>query len=406
MANERERHERLMSGAAWEDFCERLKALGSEVLRDDVPDNPLDRAEGYRHLTRLLGYSLHLAVEHSDTDRPLFHPHPGLAWKWGGENPDNLYLHAAIDGRHSYRITGNRGSVHDFIVQAGSCNEMEAPGTGARRFRPTIVPSEIAAHEIEFDPDGGFEIWVGPDERPGHWLRSRPDTGWVNVRLYYRDWDREEPARFFIERVDFDHAPPPPLSPADLAERLDDALAWVEHGMPYWTGWTHKNHLTLPENSAIPLPQPDEGVAAIRYGVGRYDLEPETAMIFECEVPRASYYQVTLLNFWFETLDHANHQSCLNDHQIRPDPDGRFRLVISERDPGVPNWLDPAGHPNGLIQYRWVHSETNPEPSCRRVPLSELRDALPPETPQVTPEQRRESLHRRRRHVLRRYNLG
>ena len=107
--------------------------------------------------------------------------------------------------------------------------------------------------------------------------------------------------------------------------------------MPYWTRWTREQHLSPPENSALPFPQPDEGLAAIRYGVGRYNLEEDTAVVFECEVPKVVFYQVGLLNFWFETLDHANHQRCLNSHQIRPDLDGRFRLVIAGRDPGVPN---------------------------------------------------------------------
>ena len=35
--SEQKRREQLMSGAAWEEFCDRLKVLGSEVLRPDVP---------------------------------------------------------------------------------------------------------------------------------------------------------------------------------------------------------------------------------------------------------------------------------------------------------------------------------------------------------------------------------
>ncbi len=128
-------------------------------------------------------------------------------------------------------------------------------------------------------------------------------------------------------------------------------------------------------------------------------------MIFECEVPKARIWQVTLLNFWFETLDYVDHQSCLNGHQILADSDGRFRLVISPRDPGVPNWLDTCGHLDGLVQYRWIWYETEPKPVCRVVPFEKLRDELPPDTPRVSPEQRRRSIQRRREHVLRRFHL-
>ena len=37
----------------------------------------------------------------------------------------------------------------------------------------------------------------------------------------------------------------------------------------------------------------------------------------------------------------------LTADQARHDPDGMLRFVISERDPGVANWLETTGHPRG-----------------------------------------------------------
>ena len=126
----------ILDGSAWEQFCDRLKTLAPEVTRSDIPGGEQDRAEGVRHLTRLLSYALDVAVEFSDSDRPVFHPHPQLSYKWGGDNPDNLYLHAAVDGDKTYRIRGRRGSELEFIIQANSCGPMEArgpdPGAGRR----------------------------------------------------------------------------------------------------------------------------------------------------------------------------------------------------------------------------------------------------------------------------------
>ena len=34
--------------------------------------------------------------------------------------------------------------------------------------------------------------------------------------------------------------------------------------------------------------------------------------------------------------------------------DGSVRFVIAHRDPGVPNWLDTAGHDVGTVGVRWV----------------------------------------------------
>ena len=36
---------------------------------------------------------------------------------------------------------------------------------------------------------------------------------------------------------------------------------------------------------------------------------------------------------------------------------GKFRAVISLEDPGVPNWLDPAGYTEGGIYGRWVNKQ-------------------------------------------------
>jgi hypothetical protein len=76
--------------------------------------------------------------------------------------------------------------------------------------------------------------------------------------------------------------------------------------------------------------------------------------------------------------------------------------VLAHEDPGVPNWLDAAGHVEGLLQYRWIWTRTNPQPSCRIVPLADLRVHLPPDTPRVSPAERARGIATRRRHIARR----
>jgi hypothetical protein len=43
--------DRVMDGASWNDFCDTLKAAGEVILADSSPDDPLDRAEGFRYLS-------------------------------------------------------------------------------------------------------------------------------------------------------------------------------------------------------------------------------------------------------------------------------------------------------------------------------------------------------------------
>ena len=61
------------SGQAWTDFCRALEQAGEVILRDTAPDTPLDRAEGYRYLTRLLREMLYTTIENSDPDFPRLH---------------------------------------------------------------------------------------------------------------------------------------------------------------------------------------------------------------------------------------------------------------------------------------------------------------------------------------------
>jgi hypothetical protein len=79
-----------------------------------------------------------------------------------------------------------------------------------------------------------------------------------------------------------------------------------------------------------------------------------------------------------------------------------LRIVVAAKDPGVPNWLDTAGHRRGLMQGRWTGCDTNPLPSIRKVSLSELPNLLSSDTPKITPEQREAALRERRAAFLQR----
>ena len=60
----------VLTGRAWTEFCTALEQAGQVVLRETSPATPLDRAEGFRYLSRLLRNSLYATIENSDPDRP------------------------------------------------------------------------------------------------------------------------------------------------------------------------------------------------------------------------------------------------------------------------------------------------------------------------------------------------
>jgi hypothetical protein len=146
------------------------------------------------------------------------------------------------------------------------------------------------------------------------------------------------------------------------------------------------------------------GSANIAYGFGHFDLKPDQALIVETERPEARYWSIQWYTLgWFEEPDLRHRQTSLNHRQTRIDADGRARFVIAASDPGVPNWLDTAGRRRGHFIYRWVWAKNRPVPQARVVPLAELREHLPADTPQVGPEERRAQLARRQLQVQRRF---
>ena len=74
-----------------------------------------------------------------------------------------------------------------------------------------------------------------------------------------------------------------------------------------------------------------------------------------------------------QTLEYQFRCSSLNTEQMVFELDGSYRIVISARDPGVPNWLDTGGHRVGTIFWRYLLPESDPViAECEVVPVDTL----------------------------------
>jgi hypothetical protein len=134
-----------------------------------------------------------------------------------------------------------------------------------------------------------------------------------------------------------------------------------------------------------------------------YDFADDEALVVESDIPQQCQYRSLILtNEIYETTDWYNNHSSLNIHQAGPDSDGKLRVVVAHKDPGVMNWLDTAGHPRGVIQGRWTECDSHPLPRVSLVKLRDLSGVLPADVARVTPEQRQEILRERRRALLER----
>jgi hypothetical protein len=81
--------------------------------------------------------------------------------------------------------------------------------------------------------------------------------------------------------------------------------------------------------------------------------------------------------------------------QALADDDGRYRFVLSHRDPGVHNWLDTTGRHAGIVILRQYRATNRQLPTTRVVGVDEV------EGPPITAAERAEQLAQRRDGVAR-----
>ena len=362
---------------AWRGFCERLSALGERILADDFPSSPFDRAEGVRHLaTQLVGW-LGWEAGFSEPHFPMFMRQNDLVMKWGGPNSDQTSIRTSVVPEGRYRIAGNMHSCEDFIISVKN-GDMHDGVFG--------ILAETTASDMGIEPGDDFVIDVGGERTGDRWLPLPSGTEHLNIRQYYFDWTTDEPAVITIERVDTRGLPAPPLTPRRTAEILDNAARRLENSVVYWNEYMRDSLRDVGMNQIAAPRQVAGGADNIFYSDGFFDLAPDQALVIECDVPDARYWDFQLYNMaWFETLDFANRTTSLNHHQVRVDGDGRMRIVVAQRDPGVPNWLDTAGHRNGMIIFRCIKSQGRPTPSAALVELSGVSKHVAADTPAVTP---------------------
>lgn len=385
----------LENGAAWTDFCDRMKALGQRILEDDFPQDEQTRAEGFRHLVRMMNYATQWYVDFHDPEFPRFHRYDDDVIKWGGPNTDNHYLRAKIDPGSSYRITADVAGLRQLIVSTPE---------GEMQFGQMQVFEERSLDDLEVGSDHELEIILGGEARPGNWIPLHPQADHVLIRLYLADWEQDAAPAFHITKIGNEGLAPPPPSTQAVARGLDEAAHWAEVSVVFWKDYMVGVKDRGPANVLSPPYTPPGGSAEIAYGGGWFELGPEEALVVEFEEPRARYWSFQLYAPpFFESLDMANRSVSLNGEQAETDSDGKVRLVVSARDPGVANWLDTEGRAEGMLSYRWIWSKTMPVPVARRINLAEVDVAVPATTRRFTTEERRAVLARRAAAVTRRF---
>lgn len=332
---------------------------------------------------------------YTDAKRPVFMPLWNYASNQGGPNPDYVYSTTEVDTDGVYEITGFRGTTR-FVEITQQCYDMLSTDY-VDQAAPTASTHDL--DDLALGADGSFRVLLSaerPADHDGDWWQLDPRTERLLMRKCSCDWRNEVDARVAINRLD---DPGADMTPEETARRFADLAAWVEGTI----GFDMKLVRYYREHHGVNTFMRSQKIASIgglptqAYYDGVHEITDDEALILETRLPdKIRYWQALVGDDRFCTIDWMNRQSSLNDHQAHIDSDGKFRAVISRRDPGVPNWLDKGDYPWGMIQMRWNRANEYPDPTMVKVPLDQIRDHLPADTPVVTPEQRARQLRQRR----------
>jgi hypothetical protein len=447
---------------AWDDLIHNLNEARSAIKDPaNFPPASGDRnnAEGYRYLLGQLHRLIETEIQ-QDADFPYFQHHPSLVSKYTIENPDCSYLYAPIKPNVLYRLTGKAADVSHWkgprnrsarrlapnyvIFEAHTVAPGDSGGVRENIDGTKATIGKLDSREMQVDPDGTFEILLGPD-RPqgytGNFIATTARKGTTvqrgdmltedkhAYRLYVRelfaDWETEEPLEdLLIERVGAEGQYPKVRTAKDTAAQLRQLGLLIRNHMKYWTALYTQPldpSLLLPHQKTKSLPINDlfkpranttkagGGQSTNAMTGGIFELQADQALVIEfvfAVEPDQLGFQ--LANYWGESYDYANRVTSLNHIQSQRSSDGAYRYVVSAQDPGIQNWMDTAGYDSGYMTVRFTYSsmpgpDQLPKVKTQLVPFDRRREFLPPDTPAFSTRDRIQQMRIRQRHVSVRY---
>ena len=361
--------QRVVSGKAWEDFCDQLKLAGAVLKYTGTPQDSFQQAEGLRYLTRLTRAGLEAFVEYNNPEFPVLRRMVHETVKMGADNPDNYYFNAQIDGKYTYRITGQRNTIHyiGFFTQNGNYGT-----TGG--LSPCGV---LQGSDLNLEEDGSFEIIVSKTRQGNNWLKIDEKSSLLIVRQTFLHRLKEVPAELQIENLNGSKFPAP-LSPMAVEQGLKTASLFIA-GAPLlfarWAKGFQKHTNKLPQFDPE-VSNAAGGDADIIYYHSHWKLNNNEALVIQVKPPDCDTWNFQLNNYWMESLDYRYFNICINKGNAEYNSDGSVKVVVAHQDPGHPNWIDTCGHEEGTMCWRWYRigkDAKSLEPGCEVVIFDQLK---------------------------------
>ena len=334
----------------------------AEQLVREAPfiETEADLLEGLQYLAGGIAHCTHIAFDY-DRDHPFLQSGTGPFTKMGLDNPDTLYFGTRVQAGHEYVVTGIRGTTTDLSFQllGGDYTDSEVPD------------SETAFDDRRLDiaADGSFE-----------WRFTPKVNAQLVIREVYNDWSAQR-GSIAIARTDTAGTAPPPLTKDLIEKRFATTGKQLVQRVKTWLQFPQWFYMNIPVNTMV-APRLTPGGLATQYSsAGHFDLTPDQALVLTLPVSDAPYLGFQLGSMWYISLDYINHQTSLNGTQAQADPDGKIRIVVGDRNPGVANWVETLGHRTGFLQFRWqrVSRELTPAdgPTVELVDAADVQAHLP-----------------------------
>lgn len=313
--------------------------------------------------------------------------------RWGIDNPDSIYRVIPISGDERYEIHGRVGAhrltENYFTLWDQNMGTVDV----------------LNGRTMEVAPDGTFTITVDSSPAAGraNHVRSTSAAHEFYIRDVILDWAVDDPNEVTIDRLGGPAATP--------ALTLDEQAELTARFMAHYADFTGKlsyGTYKMPENH-FSLGWSADHTGGLRnqvYVGGRFMLAPDEAFVVDVSDGGAEYFIVPLSNIWGTSLDIVDRTASLNKAQSVPNEDGTYTYVISAEDPGVHNWIDTCGLPEGILTLRMAEflaggAREDLSATGRMVRLDRL-DAEVPHMRAVTADERATQLATRRAGYLRR----
>lgn len=317
-------------------------------------------------------------------------------------NQDNVYYHIPINGSYTYILKGRapeKGPLDFSFKLADSWPNMVTVDT--------LAGAELVTNEAD-----SFDITISSEKSAdaSNRLQSLPGKEQsLMIRETLGNWSVEQPHLYCVERIKHPEDTEVVSEQASAEKAASLYIKYITDMtriMRRWVGYP-VNAFGEIFNSAL-----GGGLAVQLNAEGQYDLPPDEALVVTIDPGGAAYFNIQMIDPWLADIEAEDRIGELNNTQSRKSADGTYRFVISQRDPGIYNWLNVGDIPKGFLYTRFqgfptvgtpnAKSDDYPSIAVMKVKFSELETLFADDT--VSAQERRQQLEERAQGYIRRFN--